>query len=217
MLDELEYEGNWWLPGGEPVRGKLSYAPSEGLRLELDHFLPGAVPDDAGDRTVPSRIDILLGKSFRGELLTLVSCSDMVTIIRFGGGTPSSSYRAERLLVGAHFQTLDAIRFESIAIQLTHLNRWAGWGVFGVSYQPDKIEMVYTKPQSIVVRLDEQTEASFESLPSVQSRLETVSMQHACAIKLQPTAGRPLDQYLSSIRHIRNFFTLESIRKLPCP
>jgi hypothetical protein len=140
-LGEFEIRGEWWLPEnpGKRAAGVLRYRAGDRVKLQLDkaiaeHWVStgkivtpfSAEPVEAFSPE-PVRLDIVLGDGRDGSKITLADA------FSFGfGGDISASF----LLVGRHFETVDAITFASANLNLTELEVWSGHSPTGSPFLP---------------------------------------------------------------------------------
>jgi hypothetical protein len=118
-LDEaIRYEGYWWLPGaGEhSVPGIVTFDPDKGTTLDLMGSLKGleGIVD-------PIEPEIILGLSSDGKLLTLKDCAKTFGNLRFGSGFSTSTFAANTVFVGEHFERPGEVGFERLIVEYLHL------------------------------------------------------------------------------------------------
>jgi hypothetical protein len=82
----------------------LDFDPDEGASLSLLGSLKGA--KDLGAMIEP---ELILGLSADGKLITLQDCGETESNISFGADFATSSFHADIVFVGEHFQTRDDV------------------------------------------------------------------------------------------------------------
>ncbi len=145
MNEKFEYQGYWWLPD-EPekkVPGTLKFDPDEGASLNLLGSLKEA--EDLGAMIEP---ELILGLSAEGKLITLQDCGETESKIRFGLGFATSSFYADVVFVGEHFQNPDDAGFERLIVEYLHLDAWADVSGFEIKFPDDKTHPLMVKHKS---------------------------------------------------------------------
>ncbi len=114
-MEELEYNGVWWLPDEPEKRfyGILKFTPSEGAILDL----MGSFRDIKDDILKHKEYEIILGISSDGKYITLYKCFEIRSTISLPGITSSSIY-GEFVFVGFHFYKPEDIKFKKNAYSL---------------------------------------------------------------------------------------------------
>ena len=151
MMDKFEYEGIWWLPDKpeKQISGTLRFTPNEGAILELIGSFK-----DTKDILKP---EIILGIS-NGKKITLHKCFETFgtkSNVSFPGLLTSSFY-ANEIFVGAHFQKSEDIKFRELSIRYSYLDEWVNISGFNIQY-PDEKEIVikYKEPEPIQTSIGE--------------------------------------------------------------
>lgn len=129
-MPETREHGLWWLPGHEAnaVAGILVIPDDAFPRLELI----GALHDIGVIASAPAA-PIILGVA-GGKNVTLMHCLVSNTQIQMPG-LLTEKYVAHFVLRGAHFPTVDAVRFSQMEVQYDALFEWAG--VSGITLRFD--------------------------------------------------------------------------------
>ena len=150
MMDKFEYEGIWWPPDKpeKQVSGTLRFTPNEGAILKLI----GSFKDT---KDIMLKPEIILGISSNGKKITLHKCFETKSNISFPGLLTSSFY-ANEVFVGAHFQKSEDIKFRKLSIRYSYLDEWVDISGFNIQY-PDKKEVVikYKQPEPIQASIGE--------------------------------------------------------------
>jgi len=118
MDEEFRHKGDWWLPGAaeHSVPGIVEFEPDKGTTLDLMGSLKGleGIVD-------PIEPEIILGLSSDGKLLTLRDCSKILGNLRFGSGFSTSTFVANTVFVGEHFERPEDVGFERLVVEYLHL------------------------------------------------------------------------------------------------
>ena len=115
MIEKFEYKGYWWLPNKPQTKisGTLTFNPDEGAILDLE----GSFKDIGGLNRL-LRPEVTLGESLDGKNITLLNCVETKTNLHIPGYL-TMSFLAVVVLVGAHFQSKDIIKFKKLSIHPT--------------------------------------------------------------------------------------------------
>jgi hypothetical protein len=137
LLTEFTYAGRWWLPEhpDHPVFGKLTYEPRGQIRLELMGTMgSGEIADRVSRLSSFAKWDVILGLCEDGTFCTLLDIREIS-----GPLLPSESGRsilvAERLFMGTHFSSVNAIVFENAILEYTYLEDWVRARTFHVKLE----------------------------------------------------------------------------------
>jgi len=132
MIEAFEDVGEFWLPGNadRKIGGSLFYSPGERPRLRLSgsfRTLREEIQSLEGfNFRTPEKI--VLGRTAKSRDVTLYECRDT------GGGTVDLEYgrtvekwmEASVLFRGVHFVREEEILFDSVTVEMAHLDEW-GW------------------------------------------------------------------------------------------
>ncbi len=216
-MDELEYKGVWWLPDKpeKKVCGILRFTPNEGAILDLI----GSFKDikEMNKRLNP---EIILGASSNGKNITLHKCFETESNLSIPGSLTSSFY-ANEVFVGAHFQKSEDIKFRGLSIRYSYLDEWIGISGFDIQYF-DKKEVVIKHKQSepIQASIGEDCIIFIDILAAMHSVHSIVqkemSIEQRTYLRVKHPVEKSLDEYWSIIRQIQNFLSL-GIAEPVCP
>jgi hypothetical protein len=121
MIDEILYEGLWFLPDQPQVAvpGSVSFSPNDGVSLKLNGSLTPELfrPDN--------RPPIILGDTSDGKRITLVSCLVSGASIS-APGYAVERYRAQMMLIGCHISDRQSLRFREFRIRFWNLEECIG-------------------------------------------------------------------------------------------
>ena len=152
MMDKFEYEGIWWLPDKpeKQVSGTLRFTPNEGAILDLIGSFK-----DTKEINKMLELEIILGISSNGKNITLHKCFETKSNVSVPRLLTSSFY-ANEVFVGAHFQKSEDIKFRELSICYSYLDEWVNISGFNIQY-PDKSEVVikYKQPEPIQASIGE--------------------------------------------------------------
>lgn len=167
MIENRKIEGRWWILGKPETAlyGVLDFDPNEGLHLEtkdarpLD-FDPLYEPyvNKGGEPTI-------IGRDQHDSPITLLFCN------KSGGGSSAglktNRYHAAYALLGREFNSWKDVEFNSITLELTHMQGWMGKTLFSSPKLQDGFQQVtYQWFKEIPYRIDEHTELKIVSYVS---------------------------------------------------
>jgi len=202
MIEEFEYEGEWWLPNKpkKQISGILRFTPNEGAILDLKNSFMDII--DIKKILYP---EIILGISSDKKNITLHKCLQTV----------SNSF-ADEVFVGAHFQKKEDMKFKKLTIHYSNLDEWVD--ISGFEIQPlfdgKKVKGVvikHTLPKSIQAAIGDgykifiDIQATYPILP-IPVRKEA-SIKQRTYIRIEPSEEKSFDEYRDIMYHIRNFLS----------
>lgn len=150
-MQELEEIGIWWIPSNPDIQvsGLLKFSSSTGIQLELIGSLQEHRAVDFSD-TCP----IILGVT-QGKLITLFE-NKGVHSRSSSPGFKSEKYTVKIAFVGAHFSSLDEVKFHRAAVEYSYLSDWANLPVIKRkkeieedNYNIQEFNFSYTHPKSV--------------------------------------------------------------------
>ncbi|PHD19260.1 hypothetical protein COF37_24460 [Bacillus wiedmannii] len=206
IYDEFELTGRWWIPeNAHQIPGSIKYS-SDGITLKLlDN------PKDPGNE--PSFSDayypVLHGITEDGELITLCngfiescSTSNVITVV----------LRFNQLIVGDHFNSLEDIKFHSVAVNYSSLEEW--FNVHPFSRIPTDVHgqttVSYEFPSTFKVYIQEKS-TSIESsyiLTTSRELYKSHTFKQQASLKITPDISMGLDWYIDMIHELQDFLTV---------
>ena len=203
MMDKFEYEGIWWLPD-EPekqVSGTLRFTPNEGAILDLI----GSFKD------IKEINKIILGISSNGKNITLHKCFETKSNVSVPG-LLTSSFCANEVFVGAHFQKSEDIKFRELSIRYSYLDEWVNISGFNIQY-PDKKEVVikYKQPEPIQASIGEDCKIFIDiqaTYPIHSIVQKEAGVKQETYIRIKHSVEKSLDGYWDIMHRIKNFLSL---------
>ena len=203
MIEEFEYEGEWWLPNKpkKQISGILRFTPDEGAILDLKNSFMDII--DIKKILYP---EIILGISSDKKNITLHKCIQTV----------SNSF-ADEVFVGAHFQKKEDMKFKKLSIHYSNLDEWVDISGFEIQplFDEKKVKGVVIKhmlPKSIQAAIGDgykifiDIQATYPILP-IPVRKEA-SIKQRTYIRIEPSEEKSFDEYRNIMYHIRNFLSL---------
>ena len=224
VKETYTHRGRWWLPDS-PANTKSGTLTVEQGRATLDiegdfgHEILEQTETSTSFAPIASSQDRILGVSTDGKRITLVDCRVAQGKMNFPG-IPTTIYRAQFALIGAHFEDGEPIEFNAFDMRTSDLEAWVGSTPFGVEYTDPASNPEHTW---LTVRVAQSEELNFESpLPNGQTvriRLSIgtqglggfapkAELEYTRWIGLQFPAPADLQQTLKAVTELRNFLTL---------
>lgn len=207
MIKNLEYKGRWWLPDKpeKQVSGTLKFTPNEGAILDLI----GSFRDAENNKM--SEPEIILGISSDGKNVTLHKCFEIQSDVSFPGLSTSSFY-ANEVFVGTHFQKSEDIKFRKLSIRYSYLDEWVNISGFDIRY-PDEKEVVikYKQPKPIQANIGKGYKILIDFQPTypIHSVVQKeASIKQRAYIRIEYPVEKSLNKYWNIIYHIQNFLSL---------
>ena len=190
----IETLGSFWLPKNkkQKVRGKLIFTKEKGIALELEGVLI---------KTPDMPCDIVLGENSDGEKYTLITCylNTWSTSISFRHSRQSkrTSLFAKQLLVGAHFNHMEALKFKSAKFRCSNLESW----VSARNFEWDSLDRTAERLFSITYGTKPYEPVIMRDKTKIGIMTEAPEMTH----------GRPIQWELSLVE--KNFIVISPNRK----
>lgn len=137
-MEELEFEGLWWLPETPEARvpGTVGFSPDSGASLDLLDSLKEPGNQFAALERELVQPEVILGVSSKGKPVTLWDCWERRKRVNLAGFT-KTSFHADVVLVGAHLGSAEEARFKKMSAEYRHLDEWAGISGFGITIPED--------------------------------------------------------------------------------
>jgi hypothetical protein len=208
MIEEFEYKGVWWLPDkpNEKVSGTLRFIPNEGAILDL-----------IGSFRIIEKIkkmlnhEIILGVSSNGKNITLYKCFEKNVSFNFPGFRTSSFY-ANIVFIGAHFQKPEEIKFKGMSVRYLHLDEWVNISGFEKKL-PSKefiiIKYKFLEPIQAKIYNWLKISINFKVTWSLGSLLEKgTTIKQQTEIQIVTSEDMSYEDYRKIIYHIQNFLSL---------
>lgn len=162
MNNKIEFikKGYWFLPTNEhKVLGSLNFSTENGCSLEIMGSLK-PVNFFSLDRV----IDIILGETLDGELITLFDCFRLNQSTYPQTGNSSEKYYSNFIIQGKHFISPSEICFDNINCKIPNLINWIDSSGFNDLQfgQYESVFIEYKKPQDIQINVDDKKELLFK-------------------------------------------------------
>lgn len=132
-MESFEFPGVWWIPA-DPHKtkfyGPLAFDPKNGGKLSLTYDKSHEHHEAIGSF---ARLCIpLVHGRMDGRKVTLIQCNNTrpgwQSRNKSGGGfTQTSTVWTDTVILGAHFNSLREIQFNSIVVSYTHMESWLGY------------------------------------------------------------------------------------------
>lgn len=211
MIKEFEYKGIWWLPDKpkEQISGTFRFTPNEGAILELI----GSFKDIKNMNKI-LQPEIILGVSSNGKNITLHNCFETKSSSSFPGFQTSSFY-ANLVFIGAHFQKSEDLKFKSISVRYLHLDEWVNISGFDIKpfREKEKKEAIirYKLPEPFQADISDRFKIliNFRATgPSFSFVQKEATIKQSTEVKIETSQDKPFEEYQKIMFHIRNFLTL---------
>jgi|SRR5690606_33227827 len=209
MIQEIEYHGDWWIPGESKiarVQGSLRLSPGDGPLLELlGHF--GRHWNDKGP------IDLVLGETSAGKV-TLCNC--IRTQYKSSYPVEKSRYSARVAFVGIHMEKVTQITFNSVLFRPFNLFQWINKrGLEWNGLDESRLPVSYSKPQNFDFDISEACRAQVRFYYTatsyyINSRIE---LEERCDVRLKYRNEKSFDDIIEDIQVICGFITLATFEQ----
>ena len=206
MEKSAEYQGYWWLPDEpeEEVPGTLKFDPDEGASLNLLGSFKGA--EDFG---LMLDLELILGRSAKGEPITLQHCGETESNPAIGRGFEISSFHASTVFVGEHFQNPDDVGFEQLIVEYQHLDAWAGISGFESGTHPMMVRHTRPEPLTATVGGEYEVTLSFPStLRSSSHEVTEVAITQRTELAIKFPEKKSLEHLLNIAYRLQHLLSL---------
>ncbi len=212
-METFEYKGIWWLADRpeEKASGTLKYTPAEGAILDLIGSFK-----DIKDFNNMLKPEIILGISSDGKPITLYKCFEKSSARSYRGLLTSSFY-ANLVFVGAHFQDAKDIKFKSMSVYYSYLDEWVGISGFEIKqlWEGKGVVIRYKLPEPIRADISDKLglEINFHAIgpnfPFFQ-----INIEQKTEIKIITSEDTSFEDYRKLIFQIRNLLTLATMQSV---
>ena len=210
MIKEFEYNGIWWLPDNpkKQVSGTLRFTPYEGAFLDLI----GSFKDIRDMFDTNLEPEIILGVTSDGNNITLYKCFETKTNFS-SPDLLTSSFYANLVFIGAHFQDLKYIKFKSISVHYLYLDEWVNISGFDIKPLRKEKEVIikYKQPEPFQANINDEFKVliNFKSIwPTLSSVQKEATIKQKAEIKIETFEEKSFEYYRKIMYHIRNFLSL---------
>jgi ApeA N-terminal domain 1/Apea-like HEPN len=206
--EEFEYKGRWWLPDvpDTEIRGTLRLIPKEEAVLDLEGIFK-----DLDSKYITKEQDIILGITADDDYVTLVKCEPH-GLSGDAQGLKASSYYANKVFKGVHFQKTQDIKFTSVYVKYSYLNEWVN--ITGFDMQPlpgEEIVIKYKTPEPIIVNINDDYKISLIVRAGHFTNYigeREVSIKEKTYIMIETMKEKSFAEFKKIIRHVQNFLSL---------
>jgi len=218
MIENVEYDGEWWLPEcpGQKIQGTITFSPEEGAKLHLRGF-----EKDFKQFLRIFKGKIILGFTTDGKKITLYSLRLMKSHHHLPAEMVEHWLSADYVFMGVHFQKIQDIKFRSIWARFLHLDNWVNISGFGIRMNLKKggVTVRYRRPRARYAKISRDIKVGIAfrvEYPTLSHPQREAYIKQEARIGIIPSKAKPLEEYFAMIRHIQNFLTL-AITEAVCP
>ena len=201
MVEELEFKGQWWLPGRPEklIPGQLRVSPYDKATLDLQGTLGGQ-----SDFFYP----LVLGNASLGKPITLQNL--YVTHRSFS----SDDFSASQLIVhtvfeGVHFDTSDQIIFRSVSVRYANFDQWVRHRSFRIESDNGggTTKILYERPGSIDAECGDYGIQITAGL-SLDDRRNEIAAAEKAMLSIYRDRGESFDEFVRMSHYFQNFLSL---------
>lgn len=207
VLDMPEMLGTWWLPEKpeQTIVGLFSFDRVKGGRIRL-HNVPSHY--ELGGRYTPlGKYPIILGQLETGELVTVLNCLQISKNINSNliSGI-NTSIVADRVVVGAHYETADEILTKKVTISYSLLRDWLGDNLVSLNSSLDRVDIESGRRHNY--RLNENVEFQFDTTVERNWKLDRLDLLQSSTITIRFSEPVRINEvYGSFMAPMRNFLS----------
>lgn len=214
MIEKFEHLGEWWLPNNPEVKikGTLIFDPSGSSRLNLYGIFRYT-----HNSPKPEFYDTIVGKTASGKKITLLEATQFTT--NWGGGFQQCTIKASKILLGAHFETKDSVKFKQLSVSFTNLHDWVNTNSIKITH-PNKdskdILINYNEPTLCKAKVNDQITINLCSSSTFSQNVDKVSLTEEIFFSLKSVNEIKLEEMLLYVFNLENLLSL-AIRKVVYP
>lgn len=203
MIEKFAYKGKWWLHDKpqKQISGTLRFTPVEGAVLDLIGSFK-----DLQDMNKMLETEIILGVSSDGRNITLHNCFETESNFSSSGLLISSFY-ANEVFVGVHFQRPKDIKFKSLSIHYSYLDEWVNISGFNIQHR-NGVLIEYKSPESIQAIINDDLKIFIDfytAYPTISIVQKEACIKQKAYIKIEPSEDKSFDEYLNIMYSIQKF------------
>jgi hypothetical protein len=230
MTEEFDYTGMWWLPDNSEgnIMGTLRFTSGEGAVLELMGSFEEIKSTNSKGSHIKSgwivkssklfKPEIILGTSSDGKNITLHKCSEEPKRSDSTSGFPTSSFYANRVLIGFHFTKPEDLKFKSLSVNYPFFEEWRKSGVFSFRWESGEnfkqYEVKYKAPEPVKAKIAKFRISLDHDFIVSGDRLREVNLKHTTFIKIEPEGELHFEEYQNILYHLQNFLSLATTRAI---
>jgi hypothetical protein len=211
MNEELKLEGYWCLPNTpeNEIFGQFTFIPGKSLAVNLQGEL-SAPPDFPRFRPVFSEPSLIIGnETNQGREVTLYKCQQTGAI---GFVPQKTSFIAKAAFLGVHFNREEDVKFRSISIRFSNLEKWANKRPIETEFLENnfsKLNIHYESPSTVKAVINDLEVRIVFIGPSVSGvGNNKVSISYETRVEIVFQNEKPFEDCLTIIHRIQNFFGL---------
>jgi len=201
MIEEFQYEGEWWIPeeSESKIRGTLYFSPKSGIRLELTGSFKGE------EQTI---FQIILGSTIDGKKITLSRCVQYFRETHTPGGE-TSKLKVLEIFDGEHFSKLEDINFDRISIHYSYLNGWAGFKTFKTEIKKDgETVITHKEPKAVEVKINDNLNLKLWATAGHSHSLTKYCLEDETYFIIKSSKKLTFNEYRKYSRMLQNLLTL---------
>lgn len=210
MINSINYKGYWKFAESEKwmIPGELSFSTENGIELS------GIGSFSEKDDSSFFKNRIVHGITTDGKKITLINCRGGYSISV--PGLKTVKLYSEFIIIGDYFNSLEEIKFDTVAIHYYYLDEWVNRNGFELYETKDSTEtkeakaLKYTQPDLIELFKSDQKEVllwfSSES-PFIISNNRVNAITQKVYYNIIYSESQPLKTVQDDVNHIKNFMT----------
>jgi hypothetical protein len=205
MIENINYDGIWWLPDNpdQKVSGSLKIVPGTAAKLSLIGSFRSIkdIFNTNNDKVT------IFGSLPDGKNISLYKCQAINSRIS-SSGFPIESYIAQTIAIGSHIKELDDIRFKRVYIHFSNLDDWVN--ISGFDIQQLEYTINYRRPEPIKVNIEDcGISIEFEVEGPTRSFVQKEAyIKQKTFLKIEFSEEKPLEDFEYVEKLFRNFLTL---------
>ncbi|MGK6353149.1 HEPN domain-containing protein [Parapedobacter sp. DT-150] len=205
MKDSYVYEGVWSSPSSESkeVSGTLTFDIDKSI-IELSLASTFGQTRSLEDNYQ----ELIIGYNDKGKAITLHQCR-MISYRETETGIKTCRYRANVIFVGAHFSSIEDLKFDTINGDFSNFYEWLGVsGIIDEEIDFDKIRFEYRRPEEITFTLSDHMTGKFSFGFRCPFPDQTVSLTQTVSFEIHSKKEAPFKDLVGAMFHFKDFLSL---------
>jgi hypothetical protein len=208
-MEEFEHHGIWWIPeqSDKKVSGTLRFYPADNASLDLIGSFK-----DVTELNIFQQPNIILGLTSDGKKVTLHKCYESKSSLSMPGFL-KTSFVVSVVFIGHHFERKEDIIFDSLSLNYSNLDEWAGISGFHQKLDTNseghlsRAEINYSYPQKVEAQLKD-FRISLNYQFTMSGAFSEFKLKQTTFLKIETHKPTHFDDYMDMCYHVQNFLSL---------
>ena len=130
-------------------------------------------------------------------------------------GKPTSSFYANRVFIGGHFETEDDLKFQEVIFSISGLEDWLFENRFrNFNYSSTEVSLLYNKPEDINLYDSENFSLNICFTYETNQSSKSFTINHKSFLKVRFNKEETLENILTQVFTTQQFFAFALLEKV---